>query len=302
MKEDKIIKPFFSHDECASSDGKILKLYRDFRKLAKAMSQEELESFVANGAYGIFWRIVEFMHGNNLPVDDTDILADELRVDVKFVEKILNDFELFRKQNGCYVSDRILRNKNYVEKKNEEKQTAANVRWLLSAFNKAYVEFFNEEPVLSADEIEALKKYNEKIPCLKQQLRDILYTLSTLKFDTKTNFKPCANWLLKDNNLARLYNGEFGKLKHKKTEKELREEQRKKEEQFARSHKPTELEIQAEKISGRVDALDFIYNYYIRENRPLNLMGGRVMVLPTLRSLMMKFDITDKEVIEKCQL
>ena len=91
MKEDKIIKPFFSHDESASQDGKILKLYRDFRKLSKDMTQEELESFVANGAYGIFWRIVEFMHGNNLPVDDIDILADDFRVNVKFIEKILND-------------------------------------------------------------------------------------------------------------------------------------------------------------------------------------------------------------------
>lgn len=302
MKEDKIIKPFFSHDESASQDGKILKLYRDFRKLPKDMTQEELESFVANGAYGIFWRIVEFMHGNNLPVDDIDILADDFRVDVKFIQKILNDYGLFRKEDGYYISDRILRNKNYVEKKNEGKQIAANVRWLLAAFNKAYVEFFNEEPVLTTEEIETLKKYNEKIPDLKSQLRDILYTLSTLKFDTDTTFKPCANWLLTKNNLARLYNGEFGKLKHKKTEKELKEERRKQAEQEAEANKPTELELQIEQICGKAEALNFIYRYYIVECRTLNFMNGKAMVLPTLRTLMNKFDITDKEVIEKCQL
>ena len=49
-KTSEITKPYFSHDESASQDGKILKMFRDFRKLSKEMTQEELESFVAVGA------------------------------------------------------------------------------------------------------------------------------------------------------------------------------------------------------------------------------------------------------------
>lgn len=106
----KLTNPWFEHDENASSDGKFLKMFRDFRKLAKAMEQSELESFVALGAYAIFWRLAEFMHGNDLHVGDEDIIADDLRIDTKFVKKILNEYELFYQENGLYVSNRILRN------------------------------------------------------------------------------------------------------------------------------------------------------------------------------------------------
>ena len=50
--------------------------------------------------------------------------------------------------------------------------------------------------------------------------------LKTLKFDGKINFSPKSNWLLKDNNLARIYHGEFGELKHKKTQAEIRAEEK----------------------------------------------------------------------------
>ena len=284
MKEDKIIKPFFSHDYTPLEDKNLLKL----------------DIAMGNEGYGLYWKIVEYMHQNTFNVGEENILAYKFRTDIEKIKQVMNDFDLFHVEDGCYISDRILRNLNYVEQKNENKKQAANVRWLLAAFNKAYVEFFNEEPVLTTEEIGVLKKYNEKIPDLKEKLRDILFTLKNLEFNTKTNFKPCANWLLKDNNLARLYNGEFGKLKHKKTEKELKEEQRKKEEQGAELNKPSEFEEKCACCSGKAEALEIIADYYADKKTP-SVNKGVILTVPAIRGLINRFDLTNKEVIEVCQ-
>lgn len=287
MKENKIKKPYFSHDYTPLEDKNLLKL------------------FIAKGVegYGLYWLIVEFMHQNTFAVGEENLLAFKFRTDTEKIKSVMNDFQLFHieehEDKKIYVSDRIQRNLDYAEEKNKDKKQAANVRWLLAAFNKAYIEFFDEKPVLMTEEVEALKKYNEKIPDLKDKLRDILFTLKNLKFDTDINFKPCANWLLAENNLARLLNGEFGALKHKKTEKEIRDEKCQIEEQQLEDNKPTELEIQAEAVTGKAEALKLIAGYY-QKNGPLNIINGRVVVLPIFRILMKKFDITSKEVKDKC--
>ena len=296
-KTSEITKPYFSHDESASQDGKILKMFRDFRKLSKEMTQEELESFVAVGAYGIFWRIVEFMHGNNLLVDDVDVIADDLRIDTRFIEMILNNYELFRIEGDCYISDRILKNLNKQQSKSEKSKTAVETRWLLSDFDKNFEDIFGKKPVLSSDEIEALKKYSQQISDLREKLPDLLYTLKGLKFETDTKFVPSANWLLKGNNLLRLYNGEFGKLKHKLTEKEIAEQKKKQEQEEAKRNEPSELELQVEKISSKADALDLIVEQYKGKSIPMSM--GKIFILPTLKDLMNKFDITTAEVVER---
>lgn len=297
-KTSEITKPYFSHDESASQDGKILKMFRDFRKLAKEMSKEELESFVAVGAYGIFWRIVEFMHGNNLLVDDVDVLADDLRIDTKYIEQILNGYELFRIEGDCYISDRILKNLNKQKSKSEKNKVAVEVRWLLSDFDKNYEDVFGRKPMLSPEEIEALKKYSQQINDLREKLPDLIYTLKGLKFETDTKFVPSANWLLKGNNLLRLYNGEFGKLKHKLTEKEIADLKRKEEEERAKLEEPTELELRVEKASGKFEALEIIKEYHA--NKKLVIQRGKPFIIPTLRILVERFDLTDKEIIDVC--
>ena len=288
VQEDKIVKPYFSHDYTPLEDKNLLKM------------------FISMGAegYGIYWLIVEFMHQNTFVVGEEELIAFKFRVDVEKVKRIMNDFQLFHieevSEGQVYISDRILRNLNYVEVKNEGRKQAANTRWLLSAFNKAYSEFFGEEPILEQSEIECLKKYNEKIPDLKSKLRDIIYTLKNLRFDTDVNFVPCANWLLKENHLARLLNGEFGQLKHKKTSKELREE---KQQKLALENESineiAEFDQQIESISGKGQAIDFIKNYYATEN--LVFKNNKAFLLPHLRKLTDKFDISDKEVIEVCR-
>lgn len=294
----KMTNPWFEHDENASNDGKILKMFRDFRKLVKTLDDRDKEDLAVLGSYAIFWRIAEYMHGDLLAVDEADVIADDLRIDTRFVEMILKDYELFREENGYYISDRVLKNLERRKEKSKKNSDAVNIRWLLYAFNEAYKEFFKEEPVLTSKEIESLKNYAKKIPDLKDKLRDIIYTLSTLKFEkADIKFVPCANWLLKDNNLARIYNGEFGNLKHKPTEKELKEKQRKEAEIEAERNRPSELEEKCFACSGKAEALSIIKSYYEDKEKP-KVFQGRLMTLPTLKTLLERFDITNKEVLE----
>jgi len=227
--EEQQINRFFSHDEDASIDPKMLKLLEYFDIHQDDFTPETLKSLLPLAAIGAFWRIVEYMHIQKLPVDSVKTLAYHFgKIPPEFLQLILDNFGLFHKEideSGIeiYVSDRILRNKKFVQDKSGKQKEAADFRWLLSAFNKEYDLVFGEKPTLTKEEIKTLKTYFENVDNLKELLPDIFYTLSTLKFDN--NYKPRVNWLLKENNLARILNGEFGKLKHKKNEEEIKAEQ-----------------------------------------------------------------------------
>ena len=128
MKENKIKKPYFSHDYTPLEDKNLLKL------------------FIAKGVegYGLYWLIVEFMHQNTFAVGEENLLAFKFRTDTEKIKSVMNDFQLFHieehEDKKIYVSDRIQRNLDYAEEKNKDKKQAANIRWLLAAFNKAYIE------------------------------------------------------------------------------------------------------------------------------------------------------------------
>lgn len=288
MKEKKLIQPFLKHDDNASQDGKILKMYLDFRKLAKTMDREELETFVAHGAYAIFWRILEFMRNNQLPENDIEVISDNLRIKTEYVSKILNDFNLFHVENGEYISERLLRDLRNQEEKSKAASDSAKTKWLLSAFNKYYKEFFEQEAILDSDEIEKLKKYQDAIPDLKEKLRDILYTLKNLRFETDINYKPSANWLLKGNNLGKLLNGEFGKLKHKKTAVEIREEEKELCKKRKEAQQPDEFREECESINEKEKAIELAI-------QSINTFD---FIAPPIKALMERFNITIEELKE----
>lgn len=276
------VNPFFSHDIGTRQSSEI-------KKLLIAMGWE---------GYGLWWAIVEYMHRNPFPIEDETVLAYDLRCDKEKIHQIMNDFGLFEIQEGHYVSNRILRNLNYRNQKSNQTQEAANARWIVATFIKLYEAEFAETPALTPPETKCLKEYARTIDNLKEKLPDILYTLKNLKFKDIPNFKPCANWLLAKNNLARLVNGEFGKLQHKKTEEELQEEKEALAQEEAELNQPTELELQMAEITNKEEAL----NLLIKECTGKEYMykKGKLIGIGPLRELMNKFCIKDEEVIEKC--
>jgi len=195
-KVSEIIEPYFSHDIASRQD-------RDIILLLDEMGYE---------GYGLFWAVVEFMHRNKLRVGEERLIAGK-----DYAEKvahILNDFELFRIEDGEYISDRILRNINKQTEKSKKASAAAQAKWTLSALKSAYIEVFGQEPCLTDEEGKIFLKYTDKFPNLKDRLCDVLYTTQKLKFDNNPDFIGSINWLLQSNNLTKMLNGGFGELKN----------------------------------------------------------------------------------------
>lgn len=263
VKTSSITEPYFSHDIYPQADKKIVLLIDE-------MGYE---------GYGLYWKIVEFMHRNKLNIGEERLVAGREFSDK--VSRILNDFHLFRKEGEEYVSDRILRNINKQEEEFEKKSKAANTRWILGTLKKNYIEIFDKEPVLDDKEIQALMKYANKIDDFKDKLPDILFTTKLLKFDNNPKFNPCINWLLAENHLGKLLNGEYGKLKSWSKHKEAL----KKAELSKEQEELQENNINPDLYDTKIGAIEFI----AANNQNLQFIN------PAHKELMKKFDISIKE-------
>jgi hypothetical protein len=271
-KVSEITAPYFSHDMYPQKDKSIV------------MLMDEL----GYEGYGLYWRIVEFMHQNELCVGEERLIAGKDYVEK--VKSILNDFDLFRIEDNRYISDRILRNLAEQKEKMESKSKAAKARWGLSSLKKIYIEIFGKAPVLSDEEIETYLKLTDKIEDFKTKLPDILFTVKKLKFENNPNFDPSINWLLANKNLPKLLNGEFGPLlsweKHKKElEQKKKSAEQKEQSELQQEQENQKLIAQIDSICNKIDAIEFIVN----RNSDLNFIN------PAHKSLMQKFDITKKE-------
>jgi len=111
---------YFQHDRYARQDPKIKSMLVHFRQISEDK---------AKAAVCIFWWIIEDMHIDDYPINKLDVFADDYRCDVNFLKSILEDFDLFRIQNDCYVSDRVLRNLKEQEEKSEKARAKAAKRW-----------------------------------------------------------------------------------------------------------------------------------------------------------------------------
>lgn len=271
-KVSEITAPYFSHDMYPQKDKSIV------------MLMDEL----GYEGYGLYWRIVEFMHQNELCVGEERLIAGKSYIEK--VTSILNDFNLFRVEDGKYISDRILRNLAEQKEKMESKSKAAKTRWGLSTLKKIYIEIFGKAPVLSDEEIERYFKLSDKIEDFKTKLPDILFTVKKLKFANNPDLDPSINWLLAKNNLNKLLNGEFGPLlsweKHKKELEQKKKSAEQKEQTTIQQEQENQMLIaQIDSICNKIDAIEFIIN----RNSDLNFIN------PSHKPLMQKFDITKKE-------
>lgn len=115
-----LYKTYFSHDIYARQDSKIKKLLLHFRK----ESEDK-----ARSALCIYWWIVEDMHADDFKISDLEVYADDYRCSAELLKSILEDFDLFRIENGCYISDRVLRNVEEMQEKAEKAKRAAARRW-----------------------------------------------------------------------------------------------------------------------------------------------------------------------------
>lgn len=265
-KELEIIQPFFPHDYNAQGDKEITLLLED-------MGYE---------GYGLYWAIVEFMHRNSLEVGEERLIAGKVNEDK--IKKILTGYKLFRTENNIYISERILRNKKIIENKGNKNQEAAQIRWLISAYDKSYKAEFGINPVLSKEEKQKLVDYSNQIEDFKQLIPKILKKLHKIKFDTKIGFQGRSNWLLKDDNLSQIVNGQYGDIITALKEDKKSE---------AASQPVTDIvsddDINLDSITSKTTAIAITKAKFYRNDSSFMFLPKRY------KELMKRFDVTKKE-------
>lgn len=260
VRTSEILEPYFSHDLSTRTSKEIILIIDD----------------LGFEGYGLFWAVVEFMHKNELRVGEERFIVGKQYEDK--IKSILNDYDLFHIEDGVYISERIQRNLQMQEDKSKSAKNAVETRWIMSAYKKAYKEVFDIDPVLEQEEIETLKSYSKKIKDFKEVLPNIVFTLSKIEFTNGITTKARSNWLLKDGNLGKIYNGQYGKLRDWKKEKE------------SRNPKPiVEEEEQNTFDVNTFDTKAAAIEFIIKQN------NNTRFATPQQRELMNKFDITQKE-------
>ena len=108
-------KTYFLHESTSFNDYKVIKM----------RSKLGIES------YGIFWAVLEllFNEENKLCIDDYDALAFSLQCDSSKLKQVIEDFDLFVVEDGCFYSKRLNNHLEDINAKSNKAKENANKRW-----------------------------------------------------------------------------------------------------------------------------------------------------------------------------
>ena len=108
-------KTYFNHDSSARTDLRIIKL----------------RAKLGYEGYGIFWALLEllFTEENKLCVDDYTEIAFGLQTDPKILKQVIEDFDLFVVEDGCFYSKRLNKQIEEINAKSNKAKQNASKRW-----------------------------------------------------------------------------------------------------------------------------------------------------------------------------
>jgi hypothetical protein len=108
-------KTYFNHDSTARNDYRVVKM----------------RAKLGMEAYGIFWALLEmlFTEENKLCIDDYDSLAFGLQCDPKILKQVIEDFDLFVIEDGCFYSKRLNKQIEEINSKSNKAKENASKRW-----------------------------------------------------------------------------------------------------------------------------------------------------------------------------
>lgn len=106
---------YFSHDYGARNDPKL-------QKVLMKLGQE---------GKGVYWDLIEilFEEGGKLLLSECESYAFALRVDLKVIQSLINDFELFKKDDIYFWSNSVLKRLEIRENKSIKASENARKRW-----------------------------------------------------------------------------------------------------------------------------------------------------------------------------
>jgi len=147
------MKEYFSHDYRARIDRKMVNLQMKHGMIG----------------VGVYWCLVEIAYENNgmIPADDCERIAFELRTEYERINSVLNDFELFYKEDGFYRSESIDRRLQEREEKSMLARKSINARW-----EKAKNQKDNTNVIRTNEERNTIKVNKSKVKKSKVKKKD----------------------------------------------------------------------------------------------------------------------------------
>ena len=109
------MKNFFSHDEGARNDPKLIKVLMKLGQEGK----------------GVYWDLVEMLYEQDgyLMRSDCDSYAFALRTKSEIIESLINDFLLFEHDATRFWSNSVLRRLDFRKEKSQKASESASKRW-----------------------------------------------------------------------------------------------------------------------------------------------------------------------------
>jgi len=135
-------------------------------------------------SYGIFWSVLEmlFTEENKLCVEDYDSLAFGLQCDPKILKQVIEDFDLFVVEDGCFYSRRLNNHIEDINNKSNKAKESINKRWnntnVIRTYNDSNTSKVNKSKVNKSKSIE------ERIIDFNKSIQSI----SDVSDDDKENF------------------------------------------------------------------------------------------------------------------
>jgi len=108
-------KTYFNHDSSARLDIRIIKL----------------RSKLGYAGYGLFWAVLEllFTEENKICTSQYDILAYGLQCDTAMLKQVIEDFDLFVIEDGCFYSRRLNKHIEEINLKSKKAKESVSKRW-----------------------------------------------------------------------------------------------------------------------------------------------------------------------------
>ena len=127
-------------------------------KIIKMRSKLGIES------YGIFWALLEllFNEENKLCIDDYSVLAFSLQCDADKLKSVIEDFDLFVIEDGCFYSKRLNEHIDTINSKSIKAKESASKRWNNANAMQTHSDSNASRVDYSKEEKSKVKKNNKK--------------------------------------------------------------------------------------------------------------------------------------------
>ena len=162
-------KTYFNHDSVARLDIRVIKL----------------RAKLGYEGYGVFWAVLEllFSEENKLCVDDYDSLAFGLQCDPKVLKQVVEDFDLFVVEDGCFYSRRLNNHIEQINNKSKKAKENINKRW-----NNTKVIQPNNQRNTSISISNSKSKLNKSIEDRIVDFKKSIQSISDISDEDKQNF------------------------------------------------------------------------------------------------------------------